>query len=62
MKSKFNLILVRFFGKVFIIEGILYDLEKVIVLKVVGFLWLLLEVCFFLFFVEVNEDFMEGFV
>lgn len=36
-KSRFNFRVVKFFGKVFLSEGILLDLDKVVVLKVVGF-------------------------
>ena len=60
-KSKFNPTSVRFFGKVFTSEGISHDPEKVTALKAAGPPRSPSEVCSFPFFVEANEDFMEGF-
>ena len=60
-KSRFNLRSVTLFGKVFSSEGISLDPDKVAALQAAGPPQSQAEVRLFLFFVEANADFMEGF-
>ena len=60
-KSRLNLQAVKFFGKVFSIEGISPDPDKIAALKAEGPPQSAAEVCSFLFFAGANTDFMEGF-
>ena len=60
-KSRLNLRVVKFFGKVFSSKGISPDPDKVAALKAAGPPQSAAEVSSFLFFAGANTDFMEGF-
>jgi len=60
-KSRLNLRVVKFFGKVFSSKGISPDPDKVAALKAAGPPQSAAEVRSFLFFAGANADFMEGF-